>query len=152
MCVLPYAGKPSVDLRARLRCTIEKYIPISKFSVVLRSICRLGNLFRFKDFLEKKVLHGVVYYYTRGNGKVTYYGKAFDHFFRASEHMRISNLKGKRIKNVKELAISGHLLQCDTPINFDDFDILASDSHNLLLFFSFQLLISFLKTIFLYDN
>ena len=38
-------------------------------------------------------------------------------------------ITGKRIKNVKELAISDHMLQCDFPITFDDFDILASDSN-----------------------
>ena len=81
MCVLPYAGKPSVDLRARLRRTIEKNILFYKLSVVLRSTCRLGNFFRFNDFLEKKVLYGVVYYYTCSNGNVTYYGKAFGNFF-----------------------------------------------------------------------
>ena len=63
------------------------------------------------------------------NCKVTYYGKTFRHFFtRASEHMGTSNLRGKRIKNAIELAISDHLLQCDSPITFDDFNILASDS------------------------
>ena len=37
-------------------------------------------------------------------------------------------LTGKRIKNAKESAISYHLLQCDPTTNFDDFEILASDS------------------------
>ena len=61
------------------------------------------------------------------NCKVTYYGKTFRHFLnRASEHMGTLNLLGKRMKNTKELAISDHLLQCDSPIIFDDFDILAS--------------------------
>ena len=39
--------------------------------------------------------------------------------------MGTSNVMGKRIKNAKESAISDHLLQCDSPITFDDFDILA---------------------------
>ena len=47
--------------------------------------------------------------------------------------MGTSNLTGKRIKNAKELAISDHLLQCDSPITFDDFDILASDSNKFKL-------------------
>ena len=42
--------------------------------------------------------------------------------------MGTSNLTEKRIKNAKELALSDHLLQCDSPITFGDFDILASDS------------------------
>ena len=54
VCVLPYTGKSSLDLRTRLRRTIEKNIPFCKLNVVFRSTCRLGNLFRFKYSLEKK--------------------------------------------------------------------------------------------------
>ena len=35
----------------------------------------------------------------------------------------------KHIKNAEELAISDNLLQCDSPITFEDYDILASDSN-----------------------
>ena len=42
--------------------------------------------------------------------------------------MGISNLTGKRIKNVKLSAISDHLLHCNRRINFDDFDIIAAES------------------------
>ena len=44
VCVLPYTGKPSLDLIARLRCTIEKNIPFCKLNVVFRSTCRLDKL------------------------------------------------------------------------------------------------------------
>ena len=39
--------------------------------------------------------------------------------------MRISNLTEKRVKNMKESAVSGHRVQCDCVISFDDFDVLA---------------------------
>ena len=59
------------------------------------------------------------------NCKVTYYGKTFQHFYaRAAEHMGISHLTGKRLKNVKQSAISDYLLQCNCAINFDGFRIL----------------------------
>ena len=45
--------------------------------------------------------------------------------------MGTSNLMGKHIKNAKELEILDHLLQCDSLITFDDFDILESDSNEL---------------------
>ena len=80
VCVLPYKGKSSFDLRARLRRTIEKNIPFCKLNVVFKSTCRLCNLFRFKDSLEKKILPGIVYRYTCSNCKVTYYGKTYRHF------------------------------------------------------------------------
>ena len=42
--------------------------------------------------------------------------------------MGISNLTSKRVKNVKESAVSDHLLQCNRAIDFDYFDDLASES------------------------
>ena len=73
---------------------------------------------------------------------VTYYGKTFRHFYtRAAEHMGISNLTGKRLKNVMQSAISDHLLQCNCTINFDDFDILAAESNKFKLLLRESLLI-----------
>ena len=60
VCVLPYTGKCSLDLRAHLRLAIEKIIPFFKFDIVFRFACRLGNLFRFKDSLEKNISSGIV--------------------------------------------------------------------------------------------
>ena len=41
--------------------------------------------------------------------------------------MGVSNVTGKRLKNIKDSAVSGHLLQCNSIINFDHFDILTTD-------------------------
>ena len=43
--------------------------------------------------------------------------------------MGISDIKGKRLKSVKQSPISDHLLQCNCAINFDNFHILAADSN-----------------------
>ena len=41
--------------------------------------------------------------------KGTYYGKTYHHFFtRAAEHMSVSNLTGKQLKNTKNSAVSDH--------------------------------------------
>ena len=55
--------------------------------------------------------------------------------------MGISNLTGKRIKNVKLSAISDHLLHCNRRINFDDFDIIAAESDKFKLLLRESLLI-----------
>ena len=47
--------------------------------------------------------------------------------------MGIPNLTEKRVKNMKESAVSDHCLQCDWVISFDDFDVLASDTDNFKL-------------------
>ena len=56
-------------------------------------------------------------------------------FTRAAEHMGVSNLTGKRLKNVKDTAVSSHLFQRNCTIDFDHFDILATDisKFNLLV-------------------
>ena len=46
-----------------------------------------------------------------------------------AEHMGTSNLTGKRLKNVKHSGISDHLLPSNYKLNYDNFDILASDSN-----------------------
>ena len=43
--VLPYLGKLSLDLRARLIRTIERDLPYYKLKVAFRSNCRLNTLF-----------------------------------------------------------------------------------------------------------
>ena len=73
---------------------------------------------------------------------VIYYGKTYRHIFRrAAEYMSISNLTGKFVKNVKESAVSDHLLQCDCRIDFDRFNTLASDTNSFRLLIKGSLLI-----------
>ena len=43
--------------------------------------------------------------------------------------MGISNLTGKRLKSVKQLAVSDHTLEFNCSVDFDHFDILASDTN-----------------------
>ena len=61
--------------------------------------------------------------------------------------MGISNLTGKRLKPVKQSAISDHLLQCNCTINFDNFDILAAESNKFKLLLKESLLIKCYKPI-----
>ena len=142
ICVLPYLGKASLDLRTRLRRTIERKLLFCKSKIIFRSKCRLNALCRFKNSLEKKICSGIIYRYTCSNCNVTYYRKTFRYFFtRAAEHMGISNLTGKHTKNIKQPAISDPLLQCNYMINFDNFDISAAESSKFKLLLRESLLI-----------
>ena len=74
----------------------------------------MDSMVRYKELLKKKIRYDIVYRYTCSKLKVTYYGKAYHHFFtRAAEHMGISNLTGKCIESVKQSAVSDHLLECN---------------------------------------
>ena len=48
----------------------------------------------------------------------------------------------QKSQNVKQSAISDHLLTCDCNINFDDFTILSKDANNINLLIKENLLIS----------
>ena len=142
VCVLPFIGKKSLQLRSRLVKSIQGNLQFCSLKVVFQSPCKLRSLFHFKDTFDKKIRSDLVYRYKCSNCNVTYYGKTYRHFFtRAAEHMGTSNLTEKLVKNVKQSAVSDHLLQCDCSINFDDFDILASESNNFRLLIKESLLI-----------
>ena len=114
ICVLLYLGKNVFDLRVRLTRIIEGNLPYCQLKVIFRSKGRLNTLFRFKDLLENK-------------------NPSF--YIRVAEHMGISILTGKCLKNVKHSPLSDHILQCNCTLNLDDFDILASDSSKFKLLF-----------------
>ena len=55
-------------------------------------------------------------------------------YVRAAEHMGILHLTDNSLKNLKQSAISDHVLICDCNKSFNDFTILFKDSNNINLF------------------
>ena len=148
VCVLPFIGKKSLQLRSKLVKSVQNNLSFCHLKVVFQSPYKLHTLFCFKDTLNKKICSHLVYCYSCSSCNATHYGKTFQDFFtRAAEHMSISNLTGKRVKNVKVLAVSDHLLQCDCTIGLDHFDILASDTSSFRPLIKGKLLIKRYKPI-----
>ena len=142
ICALPFIGDKPLQLRTCLFNFIENNLKFCKLKVIFQSPCKLSSLFRYKDSLKKEICSGIIYRYTCSNCKVTNYGKTYRHLFtRAAEHMAISNLTGKRLKSVKESAVSDHLLECNCSMDFDHFDVLASDANKCRLLIKESLLI-----------
>ena len=142
VCVLPSIGKKSLHLRSQLVKSIQQNLKFCSLNATFQLPCKLHTLFKFKDSLDEKICSDLIYCYPCSNCSVTYYGKSYQHFFtRAAEHMGISNLTEKQVKNVKELVVSDHCLQCDCVINFDNFDVLASDTNIFRLLIKESLLI-----------
>ena len=143
VCVFPFLGRKSLEIKKRLQHAIERTLPYCKLKVIFRSLSKIVSHFYFKDVLPKKLYSGIVYSFMCNSCNAIYYGKTKRHFYvRAAEHMGISHLTNKRFKNVKQSAISDHLLTCDCNINFDDFTILSKDSNNINLLIKESLLIS----------
>ena len=135
VCAFPFLGRKSLEIKKRLQNSIEITRPYCKLKVIFKSPSKIFNHFHFKDVLPKKLCSGYVYSFKCNNCDAIYYGKTKRHFYvRAAEHMRISHLTNERLKNVKQSAISDHLLTFDCSINFTDFTILSEDSNiNLLI-------------------
>ena len=64
----------------------------------------------------------------------TYYGDSERHFFvRASEHLGITPLTGKQVKNPKKLAIIDFILLKGHDARFEDLTILLKESNKSIL-------------------
>ena len=90
ICVLPFIGNKSLQLRTRLVNSIENNLKFCKLKVIFQSPCKLSSLFRYKDSLKKEIRSDIVYRSTCSNV-----------FTRVAEHVGISSLTGKCIESVK---------------------------------------------------
>ena len=123
-----------MQLRTHLVNSIESNLKFCKLTVIFQSLCKLNSLFRYKDSLQKKIHSDTVSDTCVVTARLLIMVKHNHHFFtRTAEHMGISNLSGKRLKCVKQSAVSNHLLECNCSIEFDHFDILASYSNKFRL-------------------
>ena len=134
ICILPFLGKRSMQLRTCSVNSIKSNWKFCKLKVIFQTPCKLNSLFHYKDSLQKNICSDIGYRYICSNCKVTYYGNTSRHFFtRAAGHNSISNLTRKHHKCVKQSVASGHLLEWNCSINFDHFDVLASDANKFRL-------------------
>ena len=121
VCVFPFLGRKPLENKKRLQNTIERTLPYCKLKFICKSPSKIVDHFYFKDVIPKKLCSGIVYSFKCNSCNVIYYGKTKRHFYvRAAEHIGISHLTNTRLKNVKQSAISDHVLTCDCNINFND--------------------------------
>ena len=117
----------SLQLRTRLVNSIENKLKFCKLKVIFQSPCKPNSLSCCKDSLTKKLRSDIVYRYSVVTARLLIMViHTTSSFTSSAEHMGISNLTGKRLKHVKQSAVSDHLLKCNCSIEFDHFDILAS--------------------------
>ena len=58
--ILPYLGKLLLDLRTRLRRSIERALSYCKLKVIFAPKFRLSTLLLLKDRLNKKIRSGII--------------------------------------------------------------------------------------------
>ena len=131
---LPYLGNISSQTRTKLKKSFKYILNCCKIQIVFKSQRKLVSVFRFKDRLSYDLVSGVVYKYTCGSCKSSYYGETDRHLkVRCGEHIGISLLTLKKIKPSKVSAIRDRLLICNNVPSFDEFSILAHGNNRFVL-------------------
>ena len=121
-------------VRKRLQSCIRNHLPYCSLRIAFQSKTRLSSLFCFKDIIPKEIRSHLVYKFTCSCCNATYYGESERHFFvRASEHLGMTPLTGKRVKNPKKSAIFDHILLKGHDASFEDFTILLKENNKFKL-------------------
>ena len=130
--VLPFLGAQSFLVRKLLQSCIKNHLPYCSLRMTFQSKTRLSSVIRFKDIIPKEISSHLVYKYTCSCCNTTYYGESERLFFvRASEHLSMTPLTGKRVKNPTKSAIFDQILLKDHDASFEDFTILLKETTNL---------------------
>ena len=142
LIVLPFPGAQSFLVRKRLQSCIRNTIPYCSLRIVFQSKTRLSSLFRFKDIIPKEISSHLVYKFTCSCCNATYYGESERHFFvRACEHLGMTPLIRKRVRNPKKSAIFDHILLNGHDASFEDLTILLKEKNRFKLHLKESLLI-----------
>ena len=143
MIVLPYLGKLSLQIHTRINSVMKNKLPHWNFRIVFQSKCKLINFFIFKDKIPIFLRSGIVYKFKCGGCNTTCYGKTKLHFkVRMCEHLGVSALTGKRVKEDNDAAIKEHHLFCNHSSGFEDFFVLPSNNNDFKVTLMESLLIN----------
>ena len=108
LIILPFSGRLSFETRNRLNSCIRNQLPSCSLRIALQSKTRLSSLFKFKDSILKYLRSHPIYEFSCSCCSATYYGETERHLFvRTSEHLRISPLTQKRVKNPPKICHFG---------------------------------------------
>ena len=122
LIVLPFLGAQLFLVRKWLQSCIRNHLPFCSIRIVFQSKTRLSSLFCFKDIIPQEKNSYLVYKFTCTCCNTTYYGESERHFFvRASDHLDMTPLTGKWVKNPKKSAIFDHILLKGHDASFEDF-------------------------------
>lgn len=139
---IPFLGKQSIALRAKLNRLMAKYYPNIELRVCFKSASNISRLFHVKDATPRVLKSNVVYRYSCAGCNAGYIGKTSRHLHvRICEHKGVSCLTGKHFDRPSFSAIREHSMSC-APIALDGFQILARGNTDIELLIKESLLIA----------
>ena len=102
----------------------------------------LSNSFKFKESIPKYLRSHLIYKISCSCCSAIYYGETERHLFvRTSEHLGITILTQKRVKNPQKSAIMDHILLESHNATYDDFSIFILEHNQFKLHLKESLLI-----------
>ena len=142
MIILPFLGHLSFETRNRLNSCIRNKLPSCSLRIAFQSKTRLSSLFKFKESIPKYLHSHLIYKFLCSCCNATYYGETERHHFaQALEHLGITPLTQKRVKNPKKSTIMEHILLEGHNTTYNDFSILFPENNQLKLHLKESLLI-----------
>ena len=142
MLIFPFLVHLSFEIRNRLNSCIRNQLPSYSLRIAFQSKTRLSSLFKFKESIPKSLCSHLIYEFSCSCCNATYYGETEGHLFvGASEHLGITPLTQKRVKNPKKSAIMEHTLLEVHNATYDDFSILIPENNQFKLHLKESLLI-----------
>ena len=143
---LPFTGCHSLQIRTQILKLCSSAYPHIRIRFVFQPGKRLAHLFNFKDRIPKALRSCVVYSYTCQCCSALYVGQTARHLHtRASDHLGVSALTGKKLLNPSPSSILTHLTETGHTASLNDFKILSSCSSASELLIRERLIISKLK-------
>ena len=128
MCVFQFLGKKLLEIKKCLLNLLEITLPFCKLKLFLKLPAKAPIQFPFNDLRPKNLWTDIVYIFKSNSCNAIYYRKRECYFYvRAAKHVGLSHFTNKRVNDVKQSVVSGHLLTCDCNINVNDFTILSKD-------------------------
>ena len=142
LIILPLLGHLSFETRNRLNSCIRNQLPSCSLRIAFQSKTRLCSLFKFKESIPKYLRSHFIHKFSCSCCNATYYGETEGHLFvRTLEHLGITPLTQKRVKNPKKSAIMDHILLEGHNATYDDFSILIPENNQFKLHLKESLLI-----------
>ena len=124
--ILPYLGPITSNLQKELKELFKRSLPNHKIRLINKMSYRIGNLFRYKDLCPESIMSDLVYFYKCSCCNAAYVGKTYRHKkVRICEHRGVSARTGKVVIGTSTTAIRDHMLECDTIVCNDDFNVLS---------------------------
>ena len=124
----PFLGSLSEQFQTSTNNIICKYLPFLSIDIIFVNPLALSNFFKFKDSLPSEMRSNLVYLYTcprcpRG----TYVGETSRMLkVRIDCHKGVSYRTGDELKKKEHSNIRNHALKCKSPIDYNNFKILAN--------------------------